>query len=172
MMMDTRDSVALMLLDLSAAFDTINHTLLLQKLKSSFGIDGTTLDWIASYLSGRSFRVSVNGSVSSFCSLLIGVPQGSILGPLLFILYTKEIEAIASKHGLHIHFYADDTQIYFAFDVDDPNPDFTQIKMCFLEIKAWMSLNFLKLNDSKTELMVLGRYETCVQSSPFVLEML
>lgn len=164
MMMDDRSSIALMLLDLSAAFDTINHSILLQKLEFNYGITDAALKWISSYLSGRSFRVSVNDSLSSVCTLPIGIPQGSILGPLLFILYTKEIEAIAARYGLHIHLYADDTQVYFAFNVDCPNPDLSAIKDCFMEIKMWMSLNFLKLNDNKTEFMVIGRYETSVKS--------
>ena len=82
----------------------------------------------------------------------IGVPQGSILGPLLFILYTADLEMIVKKYGFDVHLYADDTQVYFAFDVHSKDPDLNAIKLCFKEIKQWMSRNFLKLNEDKTEL--------------------
>ena len=123
MMIDKKRNVLLLLLDLSAAFDTINHKLLIHKLKNSYGIEGTALAWIVSYLSDRSFSVTVNKSSSSSCSLTIGVPQGSILGPLLFILYTKDLEQLVKSYGLSVHLYADDTQIYFSIDVNCLNPD-------------------------------------------------
>ena len=97
---DVKSKVILLLLDLSAAFDTINHSILLRKLYNKFGITGTVLQWFESYLDQRSFTVTINESKSERCFLVIGVPQGSILGPILFILYTKELESIARKHGL------------------------------------------------------------------------
>jgi len=121
-MTDKKTNVILLLLDLSAAFDTINHKLLLQKLKVMYGINGTVLSWIASYLDGRSFTVKVKTSVSSSCILEIGVPQGSILGPLLFILYTKDLEKIVTKYGFSVHLYADDTQLYCPVLVKGSNP--------------------------------------------------
>ena len=159
-MMDKRSHVVLLLLDLSAAFDTINHKLLLQKLKIMYGIQGSVLAWLSSYLCDRSFTVNVKRSKSSSCILVIGVPQGSILGPLLFILYTKDLENIAKKYGFSIHLYADDTQLYFSFDVHSDNPDFVSIKKCFEEIRNWMNQNFLKLNEDKTELLDIGYYQS------------
>ena len=164
MMIDRRENVLLLLLDLSAAFDTINHKLLLNKLQGTFGIGRMALKWLKSYLSDRTFKVTVKKGSSSECYLEIGVPQGSILGPLLFILYTKDLEKIVSKYGFTVHLYADDTQIYFAFDVHSDNPDLDAIKMCFQEIKHWMSTNFLKLNEEKTELLDIGPYVSPIKS--------
>ena len=108
-MVDKKQNVVLLLLDLSGAFDTINHRLLLKKLQDMYGISGTVLKWLKSYLTDRNFKVVVKKASSNSCVLEIGVPQGSILGPLLFILYTKDLEAIVTKYGFSIHLYADDT---------------------------------------------------------------
>ena len=155
------EAVVLLLLDLSSAFDTIDHTILLAKLKSSYGIQGTALKWIRSYLDMRSFEVFIEGKGSIKEWLLYGVPQGSLLGPLLFILYTKDITAIALKHGLNIHIYADDTQLYIAFK---PIGSLVGLKdkicNCLKEIKLWMSKNFLQVNENKTELLVISS-KTC-----------
>ena len=153
MMIDKRSNVLLILLDLSAAFNTINHGILLQRLKNMYGITGTVLNWMKSYLNGRSFTVTVRKVSSSSCDLEIGVPQGSILGPLLFILYTKDLERIVNKCGFTVHLYADDTQIYL-----------TQVEQCLEEIKCWMKENFLKLNNEKTEVVEIGIYLNMVSS--------
>ena len=94
MMIDKRSNVLLILLDLSAAFYTINHAILLQRFKNLYGITGTVLNWMKSYLDGRNFTVTVRKVSSSSCVLEIGVPHRSILGPLLFILYTTDLERI------------------------------------------------------------------------------
>ena len=158
LMIDKKTNVLLMLLDLSAAFDTVNHNLLLQKLHQSYGIDQSVLSWIESYLTGRRFKVRVRNGESDHCVLEIGVPQGSILGPILFILYTKSLETVVSKYGISVHFYADDTQLYMSFNVHSKNPDISQLSACFAEIKSWMSSNYLKLNEDKTEIIEIGPY--------------
>ena len=156
---DKKSHTVLLLLDLSAAFDTINHKKLLRRLEHSYGFSGIILQWVASYLSNRSFIVGVKGEYSSLCDLEIGVPQGSILGPIFFILYTKQLQDIASMHGLQIHLYADDTQIYFSFD---PKKDMDiesmkrKLKECFEHIKSWMSENYLKLNNNKSEIIEIS----------------
>ena len=169
MMVDKRDHAVLMLLDLSAAFDTLNHTVLLQKLKSNFKIKGEALKWLESYLTGRSFTVKVRKASSGKCYLTIGVPQGSILGPLLFIMYTAELESIALKYGFNIHLFADDTQLYFSFDPHDNSKlhDDSMVR-CFNEIKQWMAQNFLKLNDEKTEVLEIKPNKTCIPVIPSV----
>ena len=82
----------------------------------------------------------------------------------MFILYTKDLEEIVTKYGFTIHLYADDTQIYFAFDVHSPNPDLSAVKRCFIDIKEWMVHNFLKLNDDKTEFLDIGFYVSPISS--------
>ena len=164
MMIDKKSNVLLVLLDLSAAFDTINHKILVRKLQKLYGISGIVLKWINSYLNDRSFTVSVRKTSSSSCVLEIGVPQGSILGPLLFILYTKDLEDIVKKYGLSVHLYADDTQVYFSIDINCDDPDLTKIEECLIEIKCWMKVNFLKLNNDKTEVIEIGIYQNVVDS--------
>ena len=154
---DNNTNVVLLLLDLSAAFDTIDHCLLLNKLSSDFGICGTAHSWFKSYLSDRSFRVQVRNAVSVKALADIGVPQGSILGPILFILYTRDLECIAKKHGYEIHLYADDTQLYTKYlPLQDISHLTSSIEKCMKDIKEWMSVHFLKLNDSKTEVLFIG----------------
>ena len=113
--LDKGDNVFLFLADLSAAFDTVNHSLLLSRLENSFGIMGTVLQWFHSYLSGRSQFVEINDTKSSVRDLTVGVPQGSVLGPILYLLYTAPLAEIIRSHGVDYHFYSDDTQLYISF---------------------------------------------------------
>ena len=135
----------------------VNHEVLIKKLNFFYGLGGNIIKWIESYLNKRSFKVPVNDKYSESCSLEIGVPQGSILGPLLFILYTKEIEKITEKYNFHVHLYADDSQLYFSFDPKstDDEEQLLNLKKCFAEIKSWMSKKFLTMNDDKTEILEL-----------------
>ena len=109
------DNVFPLLLVLSAAFNTVNHSLLLSRLENSFGITGTVLQWFHSYLTGRSQFVEINDTKSSVRDLTVGVPQGSVLGPILYLLYTALLAEIIRSHGLVYHFYADNTQFYISF---------------------------------------------------------
>ena len=170
--MDRQTHACLMLIDLSAAFDTINHQMLLKRLEKSYYIKGVINKWISSYLTGRLFKVNLNGSVSKEAQLEIGVPQGSILGPLLFILYTAGLQPLANKYNFSIHLYADDTQIYFKFDPRICNTAImNDLELCFIDIKNWMSSNYLKMNDSKTKIMEIhSPYTSAAPKDNFILD--
>ena len=108
----------LVLLDLSAAFDTLDHTLLLQRLHAEISLDGSALDWFSSYLSCRSQQVLVGHSLSAETPLLCGVPQGSVLSPLLFSLYTRQLADLIDKFCIDYHFFADDSELYSAYQLN------------------------------------------------------
>ncbi len=148
---DSKSSV-LILLDLSAAFDTVNHQILLSTLSSLY-ITRIPLRWFESYLTGRSFRVAWGGELSKAHQLVIGVPQGLVLGPLLFSTYTTSLCPIIQAHSFSYHFYADDTQLYLSFRPDDPTV-VAQISGCLTDISTWMKEHHLQLNLAKTELLV------------------
>ena len=154
---DKKQGVILVLLDLSAAFDTIYHTILLCRLKERLGVRGVALEWIKSYLSNRTQSVHVNGVSSKSENLLYGVPQGSVLGPKLFCIYSGPLGNIAHMHGLEVHLYADDTQLYLFFSIgSDLYEPVHKVEACIEDISSWMRNNKLKLNDDKTEYMVIS----------------
>ena len=159
--LDTGDNVFLLLLDLSAAFNTVNHSLLLSRLENSFGITGTVLQWFHSYLTGRSQLVEINDTKSSVRDLTVGVPQGSVLGPILYLLYTAPLAEIIRSHGLVYHFYADNTQLYISFKDCDFDVARLRVENCVADICHWMEVNELKLNHDKTEIILIySKYHT------------
>ena len=145
----------LVLLDLSAAFDTIDHRILLQRLEHLIGIKGIALSWFKSYFSDRLQFVHVNDQSSMHTKVRHGVPQGSVLGPILFTLYMLPLGNIIRKHSINFHCYADDTQLYLSMKPDELN-QLTKLQACLKDIKTWMTANFLLLNSDKTEVIVLG----------------
>ena len=161
---------ALVLLDLSAAFDTIDHDTLLSCLLARFGFAGSALKWFRSYLQDRFQSVKIGSSLSNLFKLKFGVPQGSVLGPLLFSLYTTPLGQVIRKYtGVKYHFYADDTQLFIHLSPDDSLKSFDHLKSCLNDIQVWMSENKFKLNPDKTEFIVFGakdRYKWLSDSFP------
>jgi len=154
--MDNKKCNLLVLLDQSAAFDTVNQDLMLQRLESSYGITSDALQWLSSYLKGRTQAVSIGSCSSEPKDLATGFPQGSVLGPFMYPIYTSPLFDIASKYDIMIHMYADDTQLYVSFSADEDNSAVSKLQDCILEIRQWMMNNHLKLNDTKTEFLVIG----------------
>jgi len=151
-----QDNVSVLaLLDMSAAFDTIDHNILLHSLENFYGIAGTALSWFRSYLTNRTQIVTTNGLKSSKTLLKFGVPQGSVLGPILFILYAKPISKIIDNHHILHECYADDTQIQLSGSVSEIPNLLSRLVNCISDLKSWMTANKLKLNDEKTEVMLV-----------------
>jgi hypothetical protein len=166
--MDKQQVTGLALLDLSAAFDTIDHSILLHRLSTWFGVCGMARSWFMSYLSNRSFSVQCNGLKSAPSDLSTGVPQGSVLGPILFILYTTPLSSLIaslntpsqtsdlSTPPIKHHLYADDTQLYISFSPSDSSSAQSILTKTIDAISQWMTSNFLTLNPSKTEFLLIG----------------
>ena len=157
--MNKQHVTLLVLLDLSAAFDTVDHDILIQRLTTKFGINGVVFNWFKSYLEKRSQHVSVQGSVSEMFDLKWGVPQGSCLGPLLFMLYASELFNLLEAHLLSVHCYAHDIQLYLSCCPNDNHGEDDPLKameLCVQDIRVWLSRDKLFMNDKKTEFLVIG----------------
>ena len=148
--MDKGEVTALTLLDLSAAFDTIDHVTLTDRLSDWYGISGQAQIWFSSYLQNRHQSVKIEDTFSDKVTLSYGVPQGSVLGPVLFTLYTIPISAILSSFDINHHLYADDTQIYMSLSVSNAKESLEKLQHCLMGVSAWMTGSKLKLNPSKT----------------------
>ena len=155
--MDNGKVTALTLLDMSAAFDTIDHSTLLERLHGHFGISGTGFRWFKSYISNRQQRVHIDGSLSCPQDLHFGVPQGSVLGPFLFCLYTTSISQIITTHNVNHHIiYADDTHVYIELSQSDTHKSISSLSDCLTDISLLMKSSKLKLNSDKTEFIISG----------------
>ena len=148
---------ALTLLDLSAVFDTIDHTILLDRLNVYYGISELALGWFKSYLSGRTQSVKVGSTLSHPVALQYGVPQGCVRGPILFSRYTNPISSIIHSHSsINYHFYADDTQLYITLSPANFSHSVQKLKYCLNNIQNFMFTDKLKLNPDKTEFILIG----------------
>ena len=156
--MDAGKVTALTLLDLSAALDTIDHTILLGRLDEWFGVTGKSLNWFKWYMPGRCWRVklALDDCLSSKADLKFGVLQGPVLGPLLFTLYTTPLKSMISKHAISHHLYADDIQLYVSFASGDSAAPLNGLQSRLASVQQWMSTDKLKLNPDKAEFLLIG----------------
>ena len=154
--LDQRKCVYLVLLDQSAAFDTVDYNILLSRLQHSVGVEGRALQWFVSYFGERTQSIQILGTPSVPRALPCGMPQGSVIGPYGFPIYSAPVANICRKHGIACHFYADDSQLYLQFDPKDEEVALQRLEACIADVREWMRLNHLKLNDSKTEFLVIG----------------
>ena len=136
----------LALLDVSAAFDTLGHVILLRRLENTFGISGVALSWFESYLSDRTQSVAVDGLMSTPIPLVFGVPQVSVLGPLLFTLYSQPLSDVIACHSCNYQKYADGTHISDSAPPSDFTSAQSNIQSCISDTLSWMQSNKLKLN--------------------------
>ena len=159
---DGAEVTLLGLFDLSAAFDTVDHTILLERLRVSFGLGGSVLSWITSFICDRTQTAVFNRERSRTVLVISVVPQGSVLGPLLFLLYTADVLLITQRHGLKAHSYADDIQIHCLGKADSMAIVISRVVACINDIGEWMTGSRLKLNTDKTQFI---RHGTRVQLS-------
>ena len=182
---DENKATVVMLLDLSAAFDTVDHGKLLKILHHEIGITGNALKWFRSFITGRSQLIRIGNAQSETLVMKFGVPQGSVLGPILFNLYIRSLYRTVQNLSFSIHGYADDHQVYKSFNSKNQYPVLVQeIPACFAQINKWMAAHFLQLNPGKTEMIIFGTPKvlsaisihgsflsnstTCIRYSPIV----
>ncbi|CAC5359324.1 unnamed protein product [Mytilus coruscus] len=149
------------MLDLSAAFDVIDHPILIKRMEYSCVISGTALSWLKSYLKTWTQRIAIGSVLSDDIRLLFGVPQGSVLGPKLYCIFSRPIGKICKRHNTSYHCYADDTQVYLVFKpLDNWTNISKRLEACVADISKWMCSNMLQLNEDKTELIVFSPKKT------------
>ena len=121
-----------------------------------FGVQESVMDWFTSYLSDRTQTFRLNGEMSSLIPLTCSVPQGSVLGPILFISYTDDVPSVFQRHQVNYHLYADDKQAYVSVPVSDVSRARTALQHCISDISSWCPSRRLQLNATKTELIWFG----------------
>ena len=146
---DDNKCILLIMLDLRAAFDTVDHEILLRRSSCILGISVSALQWFRSYLTDRTQKVVVNDVIYKSTSLICGVPQGSVLGPILFTIYMLPLGEMIRSHGVQYHMYADDCQSYITCDSPGLNDSMSKMESLISDIRVWYSRNMLKLNDPK-----------------------
>ena len=157
----TGDSYKICLLDLSAAFDTIDHDILITRLSNWFGIHGSVLSWFKS----RPFRVKCVTDLSSWHTSSCVIPQGSVLGPLLFVMYTTPLSTLISSCSLKHHLYADNTHLFLSFLPTHFDSRIDHLHNALDQILSWMTANLLTLNSSKTEFLLIGLSKQLAKST-------
>ena len=155
--LDSKHCVVLLLLDLSAAFDTVDHEKLLNMLHDELGLSSTVLQWFSSFLKGRRQSINIDGTKSEYIAMPFGVPQGSVLGPVLFNIYVRNLAALVEQSGFSIQGYADDHQVLHSFNISF---QFQMLRCgipkCIQMISNWMGKHFLKLNPTKSQIITFA----------------
>ena len=146
--------------DFSSAFDTIDHPILVHRLHTDFGFTDTVHQWFSSYLTDRTHYVSLSNHCSAFINVHSGVPQGSVIGPILFTMYIKPLSAIIDSHSIIHHSFSDDLQLQMSAPPDRISELLHTMQSCICDVKAWATANMLKLNDSRKELMLVTSKRT------------
>ena len=165
--LDCGKLIGVVFLDIRKAFDSVDHKILLHKMKTQFGLTSIELGWFESYLMNREQVCNINGQSSSPKTIITGVPQGSILGPLLFLLYINDLPECLSKTTPRL--YADDTQIFasstvYADLIEKLNSDLNKIS-------KWLAINKLQHHPTKTKVMIIGSAQNLkekVRDSPVI----
>ena len=151
----SKKSSVVVALDLTAAFDTISHSHLLARLSSHFGLTDCVLGWVESYLSERTQYVKVGEEISEVTRVHSGVPQGLVLGPLLFTLYISPVERLINSFGSKHQQYADDNTLYTILDLSNPS-SIDNLQACTQAVNIWFLANNMQLNPNKTEAIPVG----------------
>ena len=144
----------------SSVFDTIHHPILIHRLHTDFGFTDTVLQWFSSYLTDRTHYVSLSNHCSAFTHVHSGVPQGSVLGPILFTIHIKPLSAIIDSHSIIHHSFSNDLQLQMSAPTDRISELNHSMQSCICDVKAWATANMLKLNYNKTELMLVTSKRT------------
>ena len=148
------------MLDFSSKFDTIDHSILVHRLHTDFRFADTVLQWFSSFLSDRRNYVSLSNHCSVFAQLHKDVPQVSVLGHILFTMYINNLSAINDSHSIIHHSFADDLQLQMSAPQDGISELLYSMQSCMSDVKSWATANMLKLNDNKTELMLVTSKRT------------
>jgi hypothetical protein len=159
MSMDRQQITALVALDLSAAFDTVDHKILLSVLEKTYGVKGGALQWIRDYLKDRKTKVRINDRMSREMDLPFSVPQGSCGGPVLYNLYASTLGHSIDRFNIGLMGYADDHILYDSFEANSRSQEqncIQNLEECLDKTKSWMDQNRLKMNCTKTEFTMFG----------------
>ena len=151
--MDNKKLTSLVLLDLSKAFDSVDHSILFKKL-SNIGVSGESLSWFESYISDRKQFVRIGSSVSEVLPITHGVPQGAILSPLLFCIYINDLSRVPQSSKLES--FVDDSKIFMSFPIEDIASAKTKIEETLKLVATWFFENKLLINPEKTKLLLIG----------------
>ena len=162
----TGHAAVLVSLDLSAAFDTFDHNILIDILNKHFNISDLALSWFRSYLSQRSQFVKIDNFSSFLTSFNSGVPQAYVLEPIIFSLYTSPMCSIIVQHDLLFHQFADDITLFAGVSYPDPSPTLLKLSICLSVLNSWFSQRQLKLNPTKSEMLFVGSYRLLAKYNP------